>query len=602
MKEHRNGIAAAALVAVAAFSILFARAFYLQAVKGDEFERFARQNRLRLEKKPAPRGNIYDRNGEKLAVSRPSFNLKIFPAEMKDSPAALAGKLSTILKLPNEILTKRVLRAAAKKTLSGSVIAADIDRDTLARFEANKNRLPGLDIETGYLRRYPAGKTAAHILGYTSKASARDLKYFGRTGPQGIVGKSGIERKYERTFRGKSGAEQTVRDALGRKVDSARLLGGEMKSRPEIAGNSVYLTIDLEIQKTAEKLLSGKNGAAVVMDVNSGEILALASAPAFNPSKLTGRVDPAYWKTLVENKNSPMLNRALQGRYPPGSVFKPVTAAVLLEEKIVAPEVEVHCPGKFKIGRKTFKCWKATGHGGVGLLKAIAESCDVYFYSVSQIAGVKLINRYADMFGFGRKTGIGLGEKSGINPSKSWKRAKYGTSWHKGETAILSIGQSYLSATPVQVALMTALIANGGKAVKPLLVKKTVSHDGKVLPSENRNETENLKISPETLRFIRRSMTEAVLNGTARNAKLSGVSIAGKTGTAQTVSTAVGKRTGIKPHSWFTAFLPVESPEISVTVLVENAGDGSAVAAPIAREIARSYLKRARKNSAKGDI
>ncbi len=596
MRERKSSIAKAVVVVLAVFSMLFARAFHLQIVRGEEFERFARQNRLRLEKKPAPRGNIYDRNGVKIVVNKPSFNLKIFPAEVQDKPEVLAQKLAEILKMPGETLKKKISRAVAKKSVSGSLIAKDIDRDALARFEVRKSRLTGLGIEIGYLRHYPFGKTAAHILGYTSRASVKDIARFGAPGPQGIIGKSGIERRYETALKGESGAEQTVRDALGRRVDSLKLL--EVKSRPETEGNSVHLTIDIELQRIAEKLLSGKKGAVVVMDVNSGEVLVLASSPAFNPSKLTGRVEPEYWKSLVENKNSPMLNRALQGTYPPGSVFKAVPAIALLEENIVSAEVEVHCKGKLRIGKKSFNCWKKDGHGEIGLFRAIVDSCDVYFYHMSQMLGVKQIRKYADMFGFGRATGIELGEKKGINPGREWKRAKYGVAWQKGETAILSIGQSYLNVTPVQVAVMTAAVANGGKIIKPLLVKKTVSPTGKVVfPDKAETIRRDTKISEKTLNFIKKSMTEAVVSGTARRVKISGISIAGKTGTAQAVSTAVGKQRGIKPHAWFTAFVPVSSPEIVVTVLIENGGAGSLVAVPVAREIVRKYMKDKRNES-----
>jgi penicillin-binding protein 2 len=573
-------------IVIGALLILCFRLWQLQILDGNKYKRLSEDNRLRILKTPAPRGIIYDRNGTPLVKNIPFFSVSLttdnFRAIDTDSLSALLG------------LTKKEVEEKLNKKDNSPFVPVKLKQGLnfaeIARIEARRSDFPGLFIETEVGREYLFGKVGAHIIGYlgkitTSQLNNPDLRHFP---PDALIGQWGVEALFDNQLRGIPGERIIEVDALGREL---RMI----QERPPVKGNDINLSIDINIQKAVEDAFGDKAGALVAIKPDSGEILALESLPSFDPNIFSMGIAHNEWKSLMEDKKKPMLNRAVQSQYPPGSTFKIITAIAALEEGIINPDTKINCTGGINYGRWTFGCWKKGGHGPVDFHDAIVESCDVYFYELGRRLGMDKIYKYAMAFGLGRETGIKLipvKEKRGLIPNTEWKKEKKRLPWYLGDTFISAIGQGYVTATPIQMALMTATFANGGKIYKPSLVKIDQS------PSM----TINLK--PETIKTIKEALSGVVNepNGTAQGARSSLTVIAGKTGTAQ----VVGKKKGLSgerfmDHAWFVAFAPVDNPEIALSVFVEHGGGGGAVAAPIAKRAIEAYIKSQQSENKNGE-
>ncbi len=575
------------------FAIFSARLFYLQIYKGEEYRDFSERNVLRVLDLPAPRGRVFDRNGEKILYNKPSFNLRVFPKEITDAEG-LAEKLAEIIDVPEKKLLKKLRKIASLKNFYPVTIAKDISREQLLLVEKNKEALEGIFLELGHKRFYPHGEAAAVLLGYTGTADAEEVKAHHQIKSGTQVGKMGVEKIFDNELRGTNGIQYVMVNARGKVVsDSRTTLLPTRKNKEMVYGKDIHLTIDAELQKTANDTLGDEKGAIVVMDVRNGEILAMASRPSYRPEHISKGLSAEKRKKRKEKESFSLLNRPTQGTYPPGSVLKIITAFALLEEKTADPKSSVYCPGYYLINGKRFNCWKEEGHGHMNLHRAIVESCDVYFYELSLKLGVDRLYTYLKRFGLGERTGIALPEKRGVNPSRTWKRKHLREPWYAGETAMLGIGQGYVTTTPLQISVMTAAIANGGSIVRPK-IRKT---DEKTVP---RITGASRKLEAKSVSFLKKALFDVVNahRGTGIYARSRVTSVSGKTGTAQVVSAEVETtQKRFKDHAWFTSYAPSDSAEISVTVLVENGGNGGVAAAPIAKKIIETYFRLKKKRN-----
>jgi len=590
MQDFRNRLLIATVILGLAFLVLGSRLWYLQVLRGDEFAEFSLENHIRVERIPAPRGRILDRYGKELVVNRTSFDVYVIPKDANDL-AHISPSLSQILNLDKNRIDNNIKSALTKRSFKPVLISKDINRDQLAFIEARRSSLPGVIIEINNLRQYPHGNLGAPFLGYIGKVSEAELKNNPKINNNDLVGKTGVEKGWEANLRGDDGYIQKVTDALGREVESTLFLE-DLQNKKSMPGNDILLTIDIELQKAAEEVLGEESGAIVAVNVNSGEILALASKPSFNPADFIKGIDSKTWSDLVNDNSSPLLNRATQGLYAPGSVFKMVPSVAALNEGFIDPEEYVHCPGYYKVGGSTFRCWKRGGHGRVNLRSAIVKSCDVYFYKIAERIGIDNLSKYIRAFGFGSASGVGIEERAGISPSREWKLRRFNKPWYKGETIISAIGQGYVSVTPTQVAMMTSAVANGGTLLKPAIVKEIISYSGERKFKHTPIVSGKIPVEQEMLELIKDALVGVVNDpgGTGRGARIKDMTVAGKTGTAQVVSLdSQSDQKKHKDHAWFTSYAPAEDPEIAVTVLIEHGGKGGAVAAPIARKILEVY-------------
>ena len=592
MQDFRNRLLIATVILGLAFLVLGSRLWYLQVLKGDEFAKFSLENHIRVERIPAPRGRILDRYGKELVVNRSSFDIYAIPKDIKDINY-LIETLSPVLTLDADQLNKNINATLEKKSFKPVLIAKDINRDQLAYIEARRSSLPGVIIEINNLRQYPHIDLGASFLGYIGKVTEAELKNNPKINSTDLVGKTGIEKGWEGSLRGDDGYNQKVTDALGREVES-NLFVQDLQNKKSVPGNDVKITIDIELQKAAEEILGEEAGAIVVVDVNTGEVLALASRPSFNPEDFIKGIDAKTWSELVNDKSSPLLNRATQGLYAPGSVFKMVPSIAALNEGFTNEEEYVYCPGYYKSGNSKFRCWQRGGHGWMNLRSALVHSCDVYFYKIAEMMGIKNLNKYMTAFGYGSVTDLGIEERAGISPSREWKEKRFKKPWYIGETIVSAIGQGYVSVTPMQVAMMTAAIANDGKLLKPTIVREIISYEGKSEFKHSPIVESKIPVQPQMLELVKEAMVGVVNDpgGTGRAARLKDITVAGKTGTAQVIS--LDTQTDDKKHmdhAWFTSYAPAEDPKIAVTVLIEHGGKGGAVAAPIAGKIIQLYKK-----------
>lgn len=584
-------IYALSIAAVIIFLILLGRLWFLQFIEKDALKEMSENNRLRFIPVAASRGALLDRNGKVLVNNTPSYSLAVIPNEVKDRDK-LFDTLVQILKIDRGELLSKWEKGKGRAKYFPIILASGITRDQLEYFEENSLRLTGIEIEVKPVREYPEGSFASHLLGYIGEISEKeaDMAEFAEYNPGDYLGKSGIERSFEKYLHGEDGGRQIEVDARGRYL---RMINETLP----VSGHSIMLTIDQELQKAAEKALGDKAAAAVVMEINTGEILAFASSPGFDPSLFSGRMPPEKWEAYLNDKRHPLENKALKGQYPPGSTFKIITALAGLAEGLIDEHTVVNCKGEYKLGNNTFRCWNKKGHGNVNLKGAMRESCDVYFYMLGERLGVDRIARYARMFGLGESMGCGLeNEKSGFVPTAEWKEKKFGKKWYKGETLPVSIGQGYLLMTPIQLAAMTAGVATNGKIYRPHLVKKVLDRDGKSVKEFVPEVLKSVDLKSEHFRMVKDGLF-AVVNeprGTGAAARLYEVRVAGKTGTSQVVKMKDSK--GPVPyehrdHALFVAFAPFDKPEIAVAVVVEHGEHGGGAAAPVAGQILRRYFE-----------
>ncbi|WP_298272820.1 penicillin-binding protein 2 [Geobacter sp.] len=580
------------IFAAALFFLLLTRLWYLQIVKSDELQSQSESNRLRLVPVAASRGTIFDRNGAVLVTNRPSFSVAVIPQEVRDRDALLE-RLSRYLEIDRAELLDKWEKGKGRARYYPIVLASGITRDQLEVLEENRLWLPGIEIEMKPVRQYEDGTLAAHLLGYIGEVSEEDLKKDAASGYNSgdYIGKSGIERSWEKLLHGRDGGRQIEVDARGRVLRT-------ISETPPAVGSSLVLTIDAALQKQAEKAFGEQAGAAVAMDVNTGEILAFVSNPGFDPALFAGRMPPDKWKEYLEDKRHPLENKALKGQYPPGSTFKIITALAGLEEGVVDERSSSYCKGAYVLGHNTFRCWEKKGHGTVDLKRALKESCDVYFYQLGEKLGINRIAAYARKFALGAPLGVGLeNEKGGLIPDSAWKEKRYGKKWFQGDTLPAAIGQGYVLMTPIQLAAMIGAVANDGTVYRPHLVKRVIDQEGRVVREFKPEVVTRTSISPRSFRLVKEGLL-AVVNeggGTGGQARLYDVRVAGKTGTSQVVKQR-DKRGAIpyqyRDHALFVAFAPYDRPEIAVAVVVEHGEHGGAAAAPIAGSILRAYFER----------
>lgn len=569
--------------------ILFIRLWYLQVVKGEYYHEQAESNRIRPVMLRPPRGVIYDRSGRPLVENELVFDISLIPEDAPDLDATIE-KLSTIVKITPDAIRKALEDSTDVRTRYDPVkIREQAPWDEVAVVEAHQDDLPGAIIEPEHLRHYPYGGYASHQFGYIGKVSQSQRKKE-QADIGMLTGQGGLEKIYDKLLRGVAGRRMIQVNAAGRKVKD---LGIE-EPRP---GTDIYLTIDLDAQKAAEEGLGSRAGAVVAMDPNTGEILALASHPTYDPNLFPRGISPKDWVQLMNDPSHPMYNRAIQSVYPPGSTFKIIVALAGLESGVIKLDDKVTCKGFLTSGRHSFRCWKKGGHGSVSFHQALVESCDVYFYTMGERIGWDRVAEYARKLGYGSLTGILLpDEKPGLIPTTEWKKKRTGETWYPGDTYINSIGQGFVLVSPIQACQMMSVVANGGRFYRPLLLKQTRNRETGEVDVFSPENTNSVTLDPKTLLEVRSALAGVVNEpgGTAHAAATPLAMVAGKTGTAQVIAQKVAGRKlseETRDHAWFIGYAPVENPKIAVAVVVEHGGHGGSAAAPIARKVIEEYLK-----------
>ena len=588
---------AAALVLIALLLVIF-RLINLQVKQYNHFTELSKENYLKRIPIPPVRGLIYDRNGVLLADNHIEYVLEAKQDDVENMPAKLRG-LMQLLPITLQDIKKFKQKMRVNSRFQPVVLRKNLTEQEVAIFSANRFRFPGFKVSVRMERTYPLGSVAGHLLGYVGRIDKRDLRRLDKKEYKGTthIGKSGIEKQYENRLHGKAGYEVIEVDAHGKPQR-------KVSEHPPVAGEDIFLSIDLELQIKAEKLLKDYNGAAVALDPRNGDVLAMASMPSFDPNLFVNGISYANYNALRDDPNRPLYNRAIQGAYPPGSTIKPMAALSGLNAGVTTPTKTVYGKGFFQIpgNRHRFRCWKKSGHGHISLNRAIYQSCDVYFYDLAFRMGIDRYSKAMNKFGFGKKTGIDLPhERSALMPTPEWKRKRYDKFWYPGDTVNTGIGQGYFTATPMQLAFATATLANRGRKYKPHLLWATrVSRN---LPEKLVKPVKLPSIGVTKLRYwddVIRGMVN-VVHGAGGTARRSGAGakyrFAGKTGTAQVFGIAQNKtynasklKKKLHDHALFIAFAPVENPRIALAIIAENGGGGSKVAAPIARQLLDTYL------------
>jgi penicillin-binding protein 2 len=583
------------ICAVAAFVLLMVRAFHLQVLQGEELRRLSANNCIRLQGIDAPRGLIFDRHGRRLVDNRPAFDVGVILKDARPLEQTLA-RLAGYLHLEEAELRDRLARRNGEAAYKPVIVERDISRDTLAVLEAHKFDLPGVVVNVVPRRHYIHETSAAHLLGYLGEISVAELQkgLFPEARAGDFIGKSGVEKTFEKYLKGERGGRQVEVNANGQVV---RVL----QTVPATPGKNIFLTIDQELQRKAETLLEGIAGAAVAMDPSTGEVLAIASSPTFDQNDFVSGLSNQVWDEIRANPFRPLENKAIQGTYPPASTYKIITAIAGLEEGVIDENTTFFCPGHYRLGNRTFRCWKRGGHGKLNVVEAIEKSCDVFFYQVGQKLGVDRLAWYAKACGLGTPAGIDIAhEAAGLVPTADWKKQRTGVSWQAGETLSVAIGQGYNLTTPLQMLALTAAVGNGGSRLRPLILQSLRNPDGEILYSCRPEEIGHLPVSPKTLDIVRRGLWKVVnqKTGTAWVARIAGIDVCGKTGTAQVFSRkknetlfAQERPAFLNSHAWFVAYAPAENPRIAVAVIVEHGEHGSNAASPIARELIKTYLR-----------
>ena len=590
--KHR--IMAVSLCVLMVFVLLFLRLLYLQLIKGEEYRRLSETNCVRLKSITPPRGLIFDRHGELMVDNRPAFDLQIVLEDAGSVPDTVSF-LSSLIQEPYAELMDQILKAGAAAFYKPITLKKDISRDQLAVVEAHKFDLPGIQVEIESTRHYIYPKTASHLLGYLGEINRKELDSGSfphlRSGDQ--IGRYGAEKSFEAFLQGRRGGRQVEVDVNGRVIKV-------LKTVDPLPGNDLLLTLDLPLQQLAEELLHDQDGAVVALDPANGDVLVMASSPGFDQNDFIGGISSGKWRALMDNPGRPMNNKAIQGEYPPASAYKTLTAIAALEEKIIDSGTTTFCPGFYMFRGRKYHCWSKHGHGRMNVVDALAQSCDVYFYLAGEKAGVDVLAQYAHGCGLGRSTGIDLDhERQGLIPTERWKRQRFNERWHPGETLSISIGQGFNLVTPLQMAVFTAAIGNGGTLYRPRIVKTIEDADGNVVKKIDPEIIGGIPASPKTLELIRKGMKEVVQGnrGTARSVRIKGIEMAGKTGTAQVFSRKTGEKFDnenlartLQDHAWFVCYAPAENPVIAVSVIIEHGVHGSSAAAPVASALVKKYL------------
>ena len=594
--NRRAAILAAGQLTV--FAGLSARMYYLQVLEADRYRVLAEENRISLRLLPPPRGEILDRKNRSLAINVQIYRLVIVPEQAQNVNEMLT-QLSKLIEVSAHD-RRRVLREAKRRRAFVPItVRENLTWKEVSRIEVNAPDLPGITIDVAQSRHYPFGHTAAHVLGYVAAVSEKELSGDPVLELPGFrIGKSGIERRYDRALRGRAGNSEVEVNALGRVIR-------EIKRREGEPGLRISLTIDVDLQRFVTKRVSHlRRVSVVVMDTQNGDVLGLVSRPGYDPNAFNKGMTVGEWKKLTSNPDKPLTNKAIAGQYAPGSVFKIIVALAALESGI-PPNMSVECKGVLEFGNELFHCWRKDGHGYVDLVDAIRESCDVYFYELAQRLGINSIAKMAVRMGLGEVLNLELpGELPGLIPTKRWKSKVLGTAWLGGESLINAIGQGYVLATPLQMAVMTARVVNGGYAIVPRLIKALDDVDR---PAQKATDFPSLGVYHRSLSLVRQAMDEVVNNpdgGTAYKARIieSGWQMGGKTGTSQVRRITLQEReAGLKKneerpwrerdHALFVGYAPVSSPRYVCSVVVEHGGSGAKAAAPIARDVLREVQR-----------
>jgi len=580
------GVCSAAL-----YGGLMTRLGWLQIANREQYQTLSDQNRIHVNLTTPVRGYVLDRGGHMLALNEQNFRVQIVPEQTSDIRASL-DNLSQIIDLRPSEKENVIDRAGRQARFIPVKIKDNLTWEDVSAIEISLPDLPGISIDVGQKRLYPYADDFAHLVGYVGAVSEKEMtdEPILRL-PDFQIGKTGVERIFEQNLRGRAGQKAIEVNSAGRMVR-------ELDTHKGVIGRSVSLAIDKDLQARVMDILSRKKSAsAIVMDVHSGAVYACASYPSFDPNLFATRLPAKVWKDLQENPGKPLNNKAVSGQYPPGSTFKMITALAALEAGIVDEETSFYCNGHFDVNRERFHCWKRAGHGWTNLYKALEESCDVYFYNIAEELGIARIADMARRFGLGQSYDLHLPlESRGLVPDKAWKKGQFGTDWHLGETINATIGQGYLLTTPMQLAVMTARMVNGGYAVEPWIV----AHDGIYHARKRQKRWPKLRISERHLRMVNRGMELVVTGeeGTAQDAAIGidGQEMAGKTGTAQVRRiTMAERRAGLlsqddiiwkhRHHALFVGYAPYDNPRYVVSVVVEHGGSGSGAAAPLARDI-----------------
>ena len=592
----------AALLAGGQFGLLTAlvgRMYYLQVVESKRYQTLAEENRINMRLIPPSRGRILDRFGVPVAVNQQNYRVLIKSENTPDVPAVL-DRLAMIISIDADEKARILKEIRRTKKFVPVTVREFLEWEDVARLEVNAPDLPGVTIDVGERRFYPNGIAAAHVLGYVGAPRREDL-----TGdpllelPGFRIGRSGIERAFDKPLRGSAGASQLEVNAVGRVIRELNRQEGDK-------GRDVVLTMDMALQRAAMRRLGEEAGSVVVMDVATGGLIVQASTPSFDPNAFTEGLSNAQWRALADNERAPLRNKAIAGEYAPGSTFKMIVALAALEEGVITPRSRYFCSGHMEVGDGRFHCWRREGHGHVDLERGIAESCDVYFYEIARKIGIDTIAKMAERFGLGTKLALDVpGERSGLIPTKSWKRAVIGQPWVLGETLVAGIGQGFVLTTPLQLATMTARMVNGGKAVLPHLARDRMFREDMI--ARGKPEYPSINVDPAHLKILMDTMEKVTDDprGTAHAARIKrpDMSMAGKTGTAQVRRISLREReSGVRKneelpwrfrdHALFVGYAPIENPRYAISVVVEHGGGGSSVAAPIARDVMIETLER----------
>ncbi|MDD5320920.1 MAG: penicillin-binding protein 2 [Methylococcales bacterium] len=596
-----NRIVAAFIIISVLTAGLIVRLMYLQIVGHEHYSSLAKDNSIKIVPMVPTRGIIYDRHGKILAENMPSYSLELIPEKIADINGTLS-RLQKLLNIPDEKIELYQKLRQRQKRFTSTPLLLNMNNEELAKFAVARPFFPGVDIQTRLVRHYPYSDLASHVIGYVGRINEAELKelpiaeYRGST----HVGKLGIEGSYEAQLHGKTGYAEIETNV------HARLLNTLNEKAPD-PGANLYLTLDIDLQKTAYDALGNFNGAVVAIDIKTGGVLVFVSRPGFDPNPFVVGIANDAYQVLQSSENQPLYNRALRGLYPPGSTIKPFIALAGLEYETINPQQSLLCPGYYQLPGVShrYRDWKKGGHGSVSLNRAITESCDVYFYRLAAALGIDQMHSFLQKFGFGEKSGIDLvGEKSGLLPSREWKLARKNQAWYPGETLITGIGQGYHQVTPLQLARATATLGNRGNVVTPFLVGKIATAQTALPGPETHQQVIPLKSN--NIDTIVAAMVNVVhgAHGTARgiNQNIS-YQIAGKTGTAQVLGIKQNAKYNehdidikFRDHALFIAFAPADDPKIAVAVIVENGGHGGSVAAPIAGQVIKQFLQENHEN------
>lgn len=597
----RIRLTVAGSIALFLFFILLARAFYLQVLQHEHYHTLAEENRISIVPIVPNRGLILDRNGAVLAHNYSAFTLEITPSKVRGGLEKTINGLAELI----EIAPKD--RKRFKKLLDESLnfetlpIRTRLNDVEIARFAANRYRFPGVEIKARLFRHYPQGEITSHVIGYIGRINDADLARLEQSEDMANyrgsdhIGKAGLEQSYERELHGTTGFERVEIDAGGRAVRT-------LSHTPPTSGNNLTLHLDLKLQQVAEQAFGDFRGALVAIDPKSGGVLAFLSKPGFDTNLFIDGIDPQNWDALNNSPDKPMINRAMHGQYPPGSTIKPFMALAALELNKRTPSYGINDPGFFSLPGTShrYRDWKPGGHGYVDLHKSVVISCDTYYYGLAVDMGIDAIHGFLSYFGFGRKSGIDIeGERVGLLPSQEWKMKRFKQKWYVGDTVSVGIGQGYMLATPLQLAVATATLANGGNEMRPRLVQRIENAKSGIVQPVQPEVLSSLPAKPENLERVRAAMVDVNRPGGTAGRAAAGApyAIAGKTGTAQVIGMKQGEKyvesrvaERHRDHALFVAYAPAEDPKIALAVLVENGGHGGSTAAPIARAVFDYYL------------